>query len=317
MSGGAAGASVSPFVSVAEAGADARPVLAHLFGADYSARAITPQRADLAPNVVRAALPRFSSYDAGHKTDLADWQVVDHGDAGAIRAHTWDEAFGLIERHASVALESGAFVVGLGGDHSVTWPIASAALAATRRRTGSDTARLGILQLDVHHDVRALDHGPSNGTPMRGLLEAGLVLGGDIAQVGIHPFGNQRAASQYCDEAGIVTYSLDDVAERGTDVVARGALLSLDGVDAIHLTVDIDVLDRAFAPGTAAALPGGLTPRELLHIVEVICADHRVASIDVVEFDPERDVASVTAYAAANVVMVALAAVARRAAHPN
>ncbi|MCW2973757.1 MAG: formimidoylglutamase [Thermoleophilia bacterium] len=316
MNGGAASAPVSPFVSVAAAGDDSRPVLAHLFGADYSARAITPQRSDLAPNVVRAALPRFSPYDARHRTDLAAWHVVDHGDAGAIRSSTWEEAFELIERHAADAFATDAFVVGLGGDHSVAWPIASAALAAARRRSGKPTARLGILQLDVHHDVRALDHGPSNGTPMRGLLEGELVRGSDIAQVGIHPFANQRAASEYCDAQGIVRYSLDDVAERGTDAIARAALLSLDGVDAIHLTVDIDVLDRAFAPGTAAALPGGLTPRELLHLVDVVCADHRVASIDVVEFDPERDVASVTAYAAANVVMVALAAVARRTA-PN
>jgi formiminoglutamase len=307
------GVVTSPFVSVETSGADTRPILARLFGADYSARSITPQRSDLAPNVVRLALPRFSPYDARHGTDLAEWQVVDHGDAGAQRAPTWNDAFGAIERTAAEAFAHGEFVVGLGGDHSVLWPTVTAALAAARARHGA-ASRVGIVQLDVHHDVRSLEHGPSNGTPVRGLIEAGTVLAGDVAQVGIHPFGNQRAASEWCDEVGIVRFSLDHLADHGAAAIARGALLSLEGVAAIHLTVDIDVLDRAFAPGTAAALPGGITPRVLAELVDAICSDPRVASIDVVEFDPERDVASVTAYAAANVVMTALSAVARRTA---
>jgi formiminoglutamase len=310
--------SASPLlVPAAQVAADGRPVLASLFGADYSARALTAQRSDHAPDVVRAALARFATWDSHHRTDLAAWCVADYGNAGAVRAPTWEAAVEAIDTRADAAFADDSFVVALGGDHSIAWPVVAACTEAALRRGNGEHGRVGILQLDVHHDVRSLEHGPSNGTPIRGLIESGTVRGDDVVQVGIHPFGNGRATTEYCDAVGIVRYTLDDVADRGAAAIARAALLSLDGVDAIHLTVDIDVLDRAFAPGTAAALPGGLDPRTLLQLVEAACSDPRVVSMDVMEFDPERDVASVTAYAAANVVMAALAAVARRTVRPN
>lgn len=290
---------------------DPRPVLAELVGADYSGRALTPQRSDLAPNVVRAALPRFAPWDARHGTDVGGaWRVRDHGDAGARTAATWDAAFEAIRVHAERAHADGRFVVGLGGDHSVSWPLVVAARDALRaRRPG---ARIGIVQLDVHHDVRSLEHGPSNGTPVRGLVESGVVDPADIVQLGIHPFANRRALTQYCDEVGIRRVSLDDIARDGAAAAARAALDALAHVDALYLTVDIDVLDRSFAPGTGAALPGGLDPRTLVQLVEAICDDPRTMAMDVVEFDPERDVASCTAYNVAHVVVAALASLARR-----
>lgn len=299
-------------VPAAQAADDPRPVLAELFGADYSARALTPQRSDRAPAVVRAALARFAPYDSRTGTDLAGgWCVADHADAGATRAPTWEDATGQIGVLADRAFASGRFVVALGGDHSVSWPLIEAAARALQARVGAG-ARIGVVQLDVHHDVRPLDHGPSNGTPFRGLLEHGVVRSDDLVQVGIHPFANRRELTEYCDAQQILRLSLDDVARLGPEEAADTALRALANVDAVYCSLDIDVLDRAFAPGTAAALPGGLDPRTLLAIVERICGDPRAIALDVVEFDPERDVASVTAYAAANAVMVALSAVARR-----
>ncbi len=161
--------------------------------------------------------------------------------------------------------------------------------------------------------ARTPDDGPSNGTPFRGLLETGTIRPDDLVQVGIHPFGNRRHLAEYCDAQQIRRFPLAEVAELGPQETARAALRALSRTDGIYLSVDIDVLDRAFAPGTAAALPGGLDPATLIAIVETACADPRVIGMDVVEFDPERDVADVTAYAVANVVMAALSAVARRA----
>ena len=311
-------------VAASDVAGDGRPVLAHLVGADYSALAITPQRSDCAPGVVRAALPRFAPWDSRSGTDLAAWCVADHGDAGARGAGSWDESYECIHSHALRAHDAGTFVVGLGGDHSVTWPLFAAARQAFAERhaaadsTGGGAAptsgppRVGLVQFDVHHDVRSLEHGPSNGTPVRGLVDSGLVLPGDVVQVGIHPFANRRSLTEYCEQAGIHRISLEHVASRGPVAAVADALEPLADVDAIYVTVDIDVLDRAFAPGTAAALPGGLSPAELVAMVESVCADSRVIALDVVEFDPERDVASITAYAAAHVVVASLAAVVRR-----
>jgi formiminoglutamase len=305
------------FVPAATAADESRAVLAELLGADYSGRAITPQRSDTAPDVVRRALARFAPYDARSGLDLAaHWCVADHANAGAIRAATWEDAFARIGALADRAFASDRFVVSLGGDHSVSWPLVESAARAAHRRHGPD-ARLGVLQLDVHHDVRSLEDGPSNGTPFRGLLESQVIRADDLVQVGIHPFANRAPLAEYCDAQRIRRFSLDEVAELGPSEAARAALRALSGVDAIYLSVDIDVLDRAFAPGTAAALPGGLDPRTLVGIVETACADPRVIAMDVVEFDPERDVADVTAYATANVVIAALAAVAHRTGAPS
>ncbi|MCB0877910.1 MAG: arginase family protein [Thermoleophilia bacterium] len=310
-------------IPAAQADADPRPTLACLFGADYSARALTPQRSDTAPDVVRRALARFAPFDsrsgfaASGGVDLGGgWCVADHANAGAIRSSTWDAAFERIHAHARSVLEQARFTIALGGDHSVSWPIVTAVADAVRQQHGP-SGRLGVLQLDVHHDVRPLDDGPSNGTPFRGLLEAGTIHPDDLVQVGIHPFANRRALVEYCDEQRIRRFPLAEVAELGARETGLAAVRALSGTDAIWLSVDIDVLDRAHAPGTAAALPGALDPATLLEIVETACSDPRVIGMDVVEFDPERDVADITSYAVANVVMAALSAVARRDGAPT
>lgn len=312
---------MSFYLPAAEAQQDPRAVLAELIGADYSARALSVQRSDTAPDVVRAALERFKPNDARSSIDIEGlYCVADRGNAGAIRSATWEEAFASIGEHAEAAYADAypaeRFVVTLGGDHSISWPVIDAA-ARVVRRTRGPSARIGVLQLDVHHDVRSMEHGPSNGTPFRGLLENGVISPDDLVQIGIHPFGNARELTQYCDEQGIRRFLLDEVEELGAEGTVRAALRELTDVDAIYLSVDIDVLDRSHAPGTAAALPGGLDPRTLVQIVELACADPRVIGMDVVEFDPERDVASLTAYAAANAIIAALAAVARRLGSPT
>lgn len=286
-----------------ESAGDTRVPIATLIGADFSALSITPSRADQAPGAVRAAFPRFAPYDAAHDTDLSTRSIIDLGDAGAVRL-AWREAFEAIEATTIRALDQDRFTIVLGGDHSITRPVVEA--------VAQRASRLGIVQLDVHHDVRPLDDGPSNGTPIRGLIDSGTVLAGDVCQIGIHPFANRREFGVWCELHGVKQWSLDEVSRDGARRVAVGSLGALHACDQIHLTVDIDVLDRAFAPGTVAALPGGLMPDQLVELVSVICADSRVRSMDVVEFDPSRDVQSVTAYNVVHVVMSAVSAVARR-----
>jgi formiminoglutamase len=302
-------------VAVRDAAQGGRPVIADLFGADYSARSITPQRSDRAPAVVREALGRLKPWDARDRRDLAQWCVADHGDARAIDEATWEGAFSDIASLAMSALAGGRFTIALGGDHSVSWPVVAS--VAQHARHVRPEARVGVVQLDAHHDLRPLDRGPSNGTPFRGLLESGVLLADDLVQVGIGRFANARDVHEFAEAQFVRAIGVDEVRELGAVAVAESALASLRGVDVVHLSVDIDVLDRAFAPGTVAALPGGLDPASLMAIVDRICTDPRVQSMDVVEFDPERDVAGTTALNVASVVCSAVASVARRTAPPN
>ncbi len=319
-------------VSPSESAGDDRPELARIIGADFSAMSITPQRADLAPSVTRSALQRFSPFDSGAGIDLCDWKVVDHGDAGAVREN-WDGAFAAISTKVAKQWGATPLLVVLGGDHSISWPVVAGIVEARSNMNTADTGdaradapgtpnadasqqaapqRLGIVHIDIHTDTRPLDNGPSNGTPFRGIVEGGLVQGADIVQIGIHPLANRTPNISFCDERKITRVPLARVVAQGGGAVARQALSSLSDCDAIHLSVDIDVLDRSFAPGTVAALPGGLWPAHLADIIDAVCADKRVRSMDVVEFDPERDVAGTTALNVAQAVMFALAATAAR-----
>ncbi len=294
---------VTPHRSGAAPDSEQRDVLAAIMGADFSALSITPSRADTAPIAVRKAFGRFADWDSWHRVDLSPWCVLDHGDAGAIR-EPWGPARESISRLAARAADSAPFTVAIGGDHSVTWPLATT--------FAERCSRLGIIQFDAHHDVRPIEGGVSNGTPIRGLIEEGVVKGRDVVQIGIHPFANHRDNTRWAEQHGIVRYSLDDVVERGMRTLVGDASMHLADCDALHITVDIDVLDRAFAPGTVAAMPGGLSPSSLAIGVFQACSDRRARSLDVVEFDPSRDVSDITAYNVAMVVFLALSSVAHR-----
>jgi formiminoglutamase len=293
----------SLFRGAAHAVDDTRADLATLIGADFSALSITPQSADEAPGAVRDQLARFAPYDAGRGIDLRPYAVTDLGDASA-RRRSWGDAFEAIRSHALVAWDREVFVLAVGGDHSVTWPLVSAA--------ASRAGRIGLVQLDAHHDVRPLTGGPSNGTPVRGIVEEGLAAGPDIVQIGIHPFANHPDLGAYCTAQGITTIGLDEWRAEGSAAIAQRALDRLQDCDLVYLTVDIDVLDRGHAPGTVGALPGGIDPASLLELVSVLCEAPVVQAMDVVEFDPARDCSDITARAVAGVMMTGLASVAAR-----
>ena len=82
---------------------------------------------------------------------------------------------------------------------------------------------LGVITLDAHHDVRSLDNGPSNGTPIRGLIEEDGLPGGNVHQIGIHSFANSAAYRSYCDDAGIAVTTVADLEEEGIGPATRRA----------------------------------------------------------------------------------------------
>lgn len=222
---------------------------------------VTPARYDLAPTAVRSRLARLSSFDADHGVDLAGVPVRDLGDD-------------LVPP----ALDAPLTVL-LGGHNGVT----HAALASRQ-----DLSSWGLLTLDAHHDVRAYEGVPGNGSPVRALVDAGLP-GRHIAQVGIHGFCNAPGHRHWCEAQGIRVVGPADIA-RVPDLLDELA----GRCEHVYVDVDIDVLDRAFAPACPGARPGGISPRELFEAAHVAGAHPAVRAVDLVEVDPERDVASVT-----------------------
>jgi formimidoylglutamase len=252
---------------------------------------ITPGRCDLAPAAIRQALDRYSLYDPDAGLDLAKLALSDNGDVILFGASTEEAFFRIVQGIKKAAANTFAVAI-FGGDNAVTYPGMHA--------LNLPFARCGLLTFDAHHDVRDLEGGLTDGNPIRALLRAGLP-GGNIIQIGIQPFTNSPAYAQVAREAGITVVTADEVYAGGVDAAVSGALELLAAkTDAIYVDLDMDVLDRAFAPACAGSRPGGLQPWMLRRAARLCGAHPSVRIIDVVEIDPTKDVADCTVLAAAS-----------------
>jgi formiminoglutamase len=229
-------------------------------------------------------------------------RVRDAGDL-AVASKTPEEARDEIAGAMGGSLPHSDAVLLLGGDNSITLPGV--------RGLGPDLARIGLLTLDAHHDLRDTKDGLSNGNPVRALLEDGLP-GRNVVQIGIQPFANSAAYAVVAREAEITVMTADAVREAGIVEAVSEGLQRLAELDAIYVNLDVDVLDRAFAPACPGSRPGGLTPAEVQRAARMCGEDPRVRAIDIVEVDPDRDVKEATALAAASFVLHFAAGLARR-----
>jgi formiminoglutamase len=276
---------------------------------------ISGGRFDLAPAAIRRALDRFVAHGPDEPDRLMELGLrieVDE-DLDAVAVMTPEEAFQQIRRHIGVAIEDEVgrirpdrAVVVFGGDNSITRP---GVLAASGH---AGLHRTGLVTLDAHHDLRDTDGGLTNGNPVRALLEDGLP-GENVVQIGIQPFANSERSAAVAREAGISVHTVDDVRRDGIETLLGAALDDLAGrVDAIYVDLDLDVLDRAFAPACPGARPGGLAPADVLAAARIAGEHPSVRAIDIVEIDPERDIADVTALTAAACLLWFASGLARR-----
>jgi formiminoglutamase len=282
--------------------ADAQRKLA-ILGVPAAMGSITPGRCDLTPAAVREALYRFSTYDLETGADLETIAAWDRGNL-AVEKMAVADAFQAIRDGVRSAAEGVDALVLLGGDNSITRPGVHS--------LGSALERCGLLTFDAHLDLRDLGGGLTNGNPVRALLRDGLP-GGNIVQVGLQPFANSRQYHEVALEAGITVISSAECHRLGIGAVVQRMLARLaQHCDAVYVDFDIDVLDRAFAPACPGARPGGITPEELRSAAR-LCGEHpKVRIADLVEVDPERDVASVTVYATCMCLLGFASGVARR-----
>jgi len=232
-----------------------------------------------APDRVREALHSPSSnLCAENGIDLgADRRWRDAGDIG-----TADEqpSFSAIEDFVGRLLADGERVVALGGDHSISYP-----LVRSHARVHSV---LTILHLDAHPDLYDELDGSrlSHGCPFARVMEEGLAA--RMVSLGIRTANvHQR---EQAVRFGVETYGPSD------DLTAVLASLT----PPLYLSLDLDVLDPAFAPGISHHEPGGLSSRQVLEIIHALPCP--LAGADIVELNPERDVHGMTAMVAAKLL---------------
>ncbi len=234
--------------------------------------------------------------------------VVDAGDANVVPAWV-DRAHAVIYRKVREVAATGAIPIVLGGDHSITWPSATA--VAEVRRPGS----IGIVHFDAHADTANDDWGvlAGHGTPMRRLIESGAVKGRNFVQVGLRGYWPPVDVFEWMREHELRWHLMREVEERGAEAVIDDAIAeALDGPDAVYISVDIDVLDPGTAPGTGTPEPGGFLPRELLRAIRRIGGAVEIAAMDIVEVSPPYDHAEVTAMAANRVALELISALAAK-----
>jgi formiminoglutamase len=271
-------------------------------GVSSSKASLSPSRADMAPLVMRERLSRFSTFHGETGVDFGELAVLDRGN-WPVSELGMDEMPTEVRRLAA-ELPEAALTLYLGGDNAITRPLVASL---------GDLEAVGVLTFDAHHDVRSLEQGPTNGTPIRGLIEEEALPGRNVAQIGIHSFANSVVYRSWCESQGIGVYTMSDVEEMGVDATVDDALARLAHCDRVYVDVDVDVLDVAFAPGCPGARPGGMTVRDLARGVYLCAADPRVVAMDLVEVDPEVDPTNRTIEVMAHLFLTAAAGLASRA----
>lgn len=232
-------------------------------------------------------------------------RVVDFGDAPVLPADPV-ASHAAIEETVGAVLAAGAIPVVLGGDHSIAEPDMRACAAVH--------GPVGLIHFDAHTDTGREVFGVelSHGSCMYRLVEAGHVDPARYVQVGLRGYWPGEREFAWQRERGIVSHFMHDVRERGIRAVVDDALAHL-GQGPVFLSVDVDVMDPAFAPGTGTPEPGGMTSADLLWACREIAAAVDLVGAEVVEVAPDRvGSRDITALAADRIVRETLTGVAAR-----
>ena len=166
---------------------------------------------------------------------------------------------------------------------------------------------VGVINFDSHFDLRVSYGGEiSSGTPFRLALDrsGGKFRPGNLVEIGVHGFHAQRAYHEYADKQGIHVITAQEVHKRRMETVLRDAIdHATRDVDVLYVSVDIDAMDCAWAPGTGTPAPGGLTAPELLEAVALLGCHPLTRVFDVVEISPPLDVANMTVIMGREIIM--------------
>jgi agmatinase len=191
----------------------------------------------------------------------------------------------------------------LGGDHSVSIPV----FRAQRERYRDQ--RLGVLWVDAHPDLCDVFTGSklSHACVLRRALEFG-IDDQDVCMVGLRSWEDQEI--DLIENSGLNVYTAAMVAERGMRSVASSIYSKLSACDAVHISLDIDCLDPAFAPGTGIPDSGGLTSREVITLIKSM-QGLPLVGLDLVEVSPPIDPSEATVFAALKIIMEFIAVFAR------
>ena len=219
-------------------------------------------------------------------------------DEGNVPAHlNWEQYFGEVNKRAHDIITRGKFCIFLGGDHSVSIPLESAFSRAHAQE------KIGIIHFDAHCDLAdEYDrHRWSHACTQRRALELPNVKPKGLTLVGIRSFMVDEL--EFLEKnSGIRIINAREIYKQGLGYTFKTINERYQDYQAIYCSIDIDVLDPAFAPGTGTPESGGLSTRELMELVREIMAQLPVQAMDIVEVSPPLDSSNITSWAALKVI---------------
>jgi len=241
---------------------------------------------------------------------LKEMNVVDFGDANCPPS-SLEKSHEAIEKKVTEALDADAIPIVLGGDHSITLPSATA--VAKKYGYGN----VGMVHFDAHADTGDSTYGDvliSHGSPMRRLIESGAIPGKNFVQIGLRGPWPPPVDQKWMKDQGMRWHLMAEIEKKGFDEVLEMAISeALDGPDKLYISVDVDVMDPAFAPGTGTPEPGGISSLELLRAIREIVLSKGMVAMDVVEVAPVYDQpGDITAQAAHRCIYEAISALAKK-----
>jgi agmatinase len=247
------------------------------------------------PQAIRQASRhlRTQYHPAYDREPFIELQVADAGDV-ACNPYSITEAIDQIQTAATGLLGQVKSIVSLGGDHTIAVPL----LRAVNHHYGP----VALVHFDAHLDTWDTYFGApyTHGTPFRRASEEGLFVDDVSMHVGIRGPLYSRDDIKQDEELGFRVIHCDDFQTEGVDAIV-GRIRDRVGDHPLYLSIDIDVLDPAHAPGTGTPEVAGMTSRELVNVLRGM-AGLNIVSADVVEVAPAYDHAEITALAAATVV---------------
>jgi len=245
-----------------------------------------------APDRIRSVTPHVApSTEDG--TPLAGLRLHDYGNIKDDLS--WEALSTAVTRRAAAVLRH-PFALFLGGDHSVTIPLTAAAAQVSE-------GPMGILQFDAHLDLMGAFEGSpwSHACAARRALDLPNVDPSLFAFVGTRSWlGDERA--YLAEHPGVGIHTARDIHLHGTEAAAASVCEQLAGARFVYVTIDIDVLDPAFAPGTGTPEAGGLSTRDLLECLRLVFRNLPIRALDLVEVSPPLDTSDVTSFAAIKVI---------------
>ncbi len=237
---------------------------------------------ELAPSIIYEHVKDFYLKESGLLPVLTTEDVE-------IKKNNIEETNAVIQNLVS-NLDSPAILIG--GDHSITYPAF---------RGISSHKNPGIIIFDAHPDCENNFSPPTHEDFLRTLIEEGSVKKDNVVLVGIRNMHSNE--EQFLKKNRIKVFSMNEIARESVHEVCDAIMSVARRFEPLYVSVDIDVIDPAFAPGTGYTEPGGLTSREILYMLQRIRMLKNFRILDIVEVNPEKDVNDLTVKLAAKIVV--------------